>query len=122
MKVVGFDTIDFLSREKLTSEYITVLDDDFSEINVNENYVILTKVNTEEDPKHDVLCMCFYFGSVPPETTEAQIASILSDHVDMLADISVFMHFSTWDKVELDNLGDNPSMETRVDLFEKVVG
>jgi hypothetical protein len=118
LKIIGTDTEEFL-RENNLLKYLKVIDADFSELGVNKNYVVLTHLEIPDN--ETVLCVCFYFTRIPKTFTSDDGAKIISDHADMLQDLSVFVHFAIWNESNLEELNVNPTKEARSEVFERTV-
>lgn len=128
MIVIGKDTEKFLERETKIKEYLTVIDKDFQEIGVNKNYIVLTHleipeepVNPDEELRECVVCLCFYFTHIPKSIKIENTSNILADHSDMLTNLSVFTHFAQIEESEILELGENPGIEARAELFLRTV-
>ena len=119
MKIIGADTQEFLDNNLKIKEYLTVLDNDFSEAGVNKNYVVLTNISIKEN--ETIPCACFYFTFAPSTFTVNQGSYILGDHAEMIEDLSVLIHFANTEPEEIDKILENDTMEARIEVFDRTV-
>ena len=121
MKIIGEDTKDFLEHNKLIFEYVKLLDRDFTELGIDNNNVVLTQVELQKNPDYVAPCLCFYFGNIPNGMRQAKVASIFNNHAEILEKLNIIMHFATISTDMIKELGDNPSMKARFDMFESTI-
>jgi hypothetical protein len=130
LKIIGTDTQEFLNKNKAILDYVTIIDSDFLEAGTVSNYVVLTHLEippSEEDiqsakkPNEAVMCLCFYFTNLPQGFSTEDGAKILSNHAEMLQEVGILMHFSSWGDEELQELELNPTQQARTELFERTV-
>jgi len=124
MILIGEDTKEFLQADSKLEQYLTALDTDFAELGANKNYIMLTHLELpqeNDDELESVICICFYFTNIPKDTKIEDCSKVLSDHVDMIENLNVFLHFAQVPEESVLELGDNPSRESRSDFFLETV-
>ena len=121
MNIVGADTKKFLELEQEVNTYLEEVDADLVSAGIDENYVVKTYIDIPETDE-SVICLCFYFSTVPKDTKSCLISDILEDHAEILSEISVFIHFASCSKESINIVLDNDTVETRIALFESTIG
>jgi hypothetical protein len=119
MKIIGEDTQEFLNNNAKLKEYLTVVDKDFQGIGIDKNYIMLTHL--EIAGEETVYCICFYFTHIPSKLKMEASADILADHSEMLDKLSVFIHFAEINEESILELGNNPNIAERSDMFLSTV-
>ena len=120
MLIIGTDTKNYLNTRVELSQYLTELDRDLSEIGLNDNYTVLTELNVSGEELINV--MCFYIVSFPKKFNQQLLLDILEDHADMLVNVCTHAITLFCDEDSVLELIDNPSVENRSKLLEKLIG
>ena len=116
MKIIGADTLEFLSRSENSylTEYFEEVDKDFTEIKVDDNYVTLTQREIEDEV---ITFLVFYIVEVPDNLEPEAVPNILEDHFDQLSECNILIQFSSCLPAQIDALIEEPSKINRENLF-----
>ena len=116
MKIIGADTVEFLSRSENSylTEYFEEVDKDFTEIKVDDNYVTLTQREIEDEV---ITFLVFYTVEVPDNLEPEAVPNILEDHFDQLSECNILIQFSSCLPAQIDELIEEPSKINRENLF-----